>query len=423
MQSDIRFSIYEHNLVIKENQLISRKFIVIRDKKKHIVAWTEFHQYIRSGRNRLARSISDDGNMRFYSVCMLLNYAFFDKYSIHRLSDLNVEIVRDFLNDYGMGELPGDEKGRTEATVHTCIRHIMDFLESLIEKKGSSCKLKRSDLYKESKVYNMRRRKMETRKVPVFDVRYISAPREIFRDMPESVFSILMGVIIQKHKDILMLAALGAFAGMRPSECCNVRRNDSVLGSGIRFVIVDGEIEDIIIDLRKELNLRSDLKKVGAIKKERTQRVYPAFLKAFYECYQIYMEYMDGRKYEADYGALTVNKQGKALTYDNYYKKFQLVIHDVIPKLLKSDDPEAVNYGYLLQEKNIGPHIFRHWFSVKLTLFGEDVAGLMYWRGDKSPESALTYLQNKGDLEKQYKKVNSEIFDYSMWKAGKLHKQ
>ena len=422
MQSDIRFSVYEHNLVIKENQLISRKFIVIRDNKKHIVAWTDFHQYIRSGRNRLARSISDDGNMRFYSVCMLLNYAFFDKYSIHHLIDLNVEIVRDFLNDYGMGNLPGDVKGRTEATVHTCIRHIMDFLESLIEKKGAACKLKRSDLYKESKVYNMRRRKMEKRKVPVFDVRYISAPREIFRDMPESVFSILMGVIIQKHKDILMLAALGAFAGMRPSECCNVRRNDSVLGAGIRFVIIDGEIEDIIIDLRKELNLRSDLKKVGAIKKERTQRVYPAFLKAFYECYQIYMEYMDGRKYEADYGALTVNRQGKALTYDNYYKKFQLVIRDVIPELLKSDDPEAVNYGYLLQEKNIGPHIFRHWFSVKLTLFGEDVSGLMYWRGDKSPESALTYLQNKGDLEKQYKKVNSEIFDYSMWKAGKIHK-
>lgn len=422
MQSNIRFSVYEHNLVIKENQLISRKFIVIRDNKKHIVAWTDFHQHIRSGRNRLARSISDDGNMRFYSVCMLLNYAFFDKYSIHRLIDLNVQIVRDFLNDYGMGNLPGDVKGRTEATVHTCIRHIMDFLESLIEKKGTECTLKRSDLYKESKVYNMRRRKMETRKVPVFDVRYISAPREIFRDMPESVFSILMGVIIQKHKDILMLAALGAFAGMRPSECCNVRRNDSVLGAGIRFVIIDGEIEDIIIDLRKELNLRSDLKKVGAIKKERTQRVYPAFLKAFYECYQIYMEYMDGKKYEADYGALTVNKQGKALTYDNYYKKFQLVIRDVIPELLKSDDPEAVNYGYLLQENNIGPHIFRHWFSVKLTLFGEDVSGLMYWRGDKSPESALTYLQNKGDLEKQYKKVNNEIFDYSMWKAGKIRK-
>jgi hypothetical protein len=44
----------------------------------------------------------------------------------------------------------------------------------------------------------------------------------------------------------------------------------------------------------------------------------------------------------------------------------------------------------------------------------------MYWRGDKSPESALVYLQNKGDLVKQYAKVNNEIFDYSMWKVSKL---
>jgi len=241
--------------------------------------------------------------------------------------------------------------------------------------------------------------------------------------MPDSVFSILMSVIIDRHKDILMLTALGAFAGMRPSECCNVRRNDSKLGAGIIFEIVDGEVEDIIIDLKKELNLRSDLKKVGDIKKERTQRVHPAFLKAFYECYQIYMDYIEGKKYETDYGALTVNKQGKALTYGNYYKKFQDVIRDVIPELLNSNDPEAVNYGYLLQEKNISPHIFRHWFSVKLTLFGEDVSGLMYWRGDNSPESALTYLQNKGDLAKQYAKVNNEIFDYSMWKASKIRKK
>jgi integrase len=298
----------------------------------------------------------------------------------------------------------------------------MDFLEVLLEEKPGKCKIKSDELYKEVKVYNSRKKKMEVKKIPAFDIRYTSTPREIFRDMPESVFSIFISVIIQKHKDILMLAALGAFAGMRPSECCNVRRNDSKLGSGIRFVIVDGEVEDIIIDLKKELNLRSDLKKAGDIKKERIQRIYPAFLKAFYECYQIYMDYMEGKKYEADFGALTVNKQGKALTYDNYYKKFQNVIKDVIPELLCSDDPEAVNYGHLLQEKNISPHIFRHWFSVKLTMFGEDVSGLMYWRGDKSPESALTYLQNKGDLEKQYAKVNNEIFNYSMWKASKLHK-
>ena len=421
MQSHLRFSIYEHTLVIKDNQLISRKFIILKDNMNNIVEWTDFHKYIRSGKNRLSHNISDDGNMRFYQVCKLLNYAFFDKYRIKYLTDINIRIVKDFLNDYGMGTLPGDINDRSEVTINMCIRYIIDFLEVLIEENPGKCSIKIKELFKEVKVYNSRKKKMEVKKVPAFDIRYTSTPREIFRDMPESVFSIIMSVIIQKHKDILMLVALGAFAGMRPSEGCNVRRNDSKLGAGIRFVIVDGEVEDIIIDLKKELNLRSDLKKVGAIKKERTQRVHPAFLKAFFECYQIYMRYLEGKKYEVDYGALTVNKQGKALTYDNYYKKFKNVIKDVIPELLSSDDPEAINYGYLLQEKNISPHIFRHWFSVKLTLFGEDVSGLMYWRGDKSPESALTYLQNKGDLEKQYTKVTNEIFDYSMWKARKLH--
>lgn len=423
MQQIIHFSIYEHTLVIKDNQLISRKFIVLKDNKNHIVAWSNFHKYICSGKNMLARNISDDGNMRSYSVCKLLNYAFFDKYNIKRLTDINIQIVKDFLNDYGMGTLPGDSNDRSESTVNICIRHIIDFLEAMIEENSDKCKIKITELFKETKIYNSRKRKMEIKKVPAFDIRYTSTPREIFRDIPESVFSILMRVIIHKHKDILMLVALGAFAGMRPSESCNVRRNDSKLGAGIIFEIVDGEVEDIIIDLKKEHCLRSDLKKVGGIKKKRSQRVYPAFLKVFYECYQIYMDYIENKKYESEYGALTINKQGKALTYDNYYKKFQNVVKDVIPELLSSDDKEAVNYGHLLQEKNISPHIFRHWFSVKLTLFGEDVSGLMYWRGDKSPESSLTYLQNKGDLEKQYNKVNNEIFDYSLWKAGKLYKK
>ena len=42
----------------------------------------------------------------------------------------------------------------------------------------------------------------------------------------------------------------------------------------------------------------------------------------------------------------------------------------------------------------------------------------MYWRGDSSPESALTYLQNKGDLEKQFRHVNTELFDFISWQAA-----
>ena len=85
--------------------------------------------------------------------------------------------------------------------------------------------------------------------------------------------------------------------------------------------------------------------------------------------------------------------------------------------MLQSDEEEIVNYGFLLQSNNIGPHIFRHWFSVRLALYGEDIAGLQYWRGDKSPESALVYLQNKSELTKQFQRVSNESFDFMLKQA------
>ncbi len=419
-QDNYHFAVYEHRLIFKDSELLIRKFIVLKDKDNHILSFTNFHKYIKSSKNKSLRRITDDGNSRFYYIVKFLNYVFFQKYYIKKLKDVQVNMISDFLNDYGQGTLPDDARERTKETVKVCISTIMDFCENFIEQTHGKCHIKKSDLYKEITTRN-KRGELIKKKIPAFDVMYCSRPRSIFRDMPNSVFNLFMNQIINNHKDILMLVALSAFAGLRPAEACNVRRVDSALGPGIRFVTQNGEITDIILDLKKELNLRSDLKTVGSIKKERIQRVYPAFLESFMECYRNYMDYMEGRKYEADYGALTVNKQGKAITYDNYYQKFRQVIAELVPILLSDEDAEVVNYGHLLMENNISPHILRHWFSVKLTLYGEDVAGLMYWRGDSSPLSALTYLQNKGELEKQYRHVNSELFDFISWQAATEH--
>lgn len=88
------------------------------------------------------------------------------------------------------------------------------------------------------------------------------------------------------------------------------------------------------------------------------------------------------------------------------------------PILLNSEDREVVEYGMMLMETKISPHIFRHWFSVRLTLYGESIAGLQYWRGDKSPESALLYLQNKGELEKQLRQVSNGIFEFALYQSS-----
>ena len=90
--------------------------------------------------------------------------------------------------------------------------------------------MKIADLYSEERIFDKRRRRYITKKVPVFEVNYRNKTQPIFRDITEEAFQIIMNVIIDKHTNILMLAALSAFAGLRPSESCNVRRSDSILG-------------------------------------------------------------------------------------------------------------------------------------------------------------------------------------------------
>lgn len=421
LEKNCCFTTYTQNFVIKENQLMTRKFIVLKHENGTL-QFTDFHRYIGSPVNRV-KKYSNDGNSRFMFIVQMLNYAFFYR-GIEKLDDITVDIIQEFLNEYGMCNLPWDDDNtkRTEETVKRCVRAVMDFMELYLDERELLCKFKRDDLFKAVNKRDKRGRVIKV-KVPAFDVIYTGSKRAIYRDMPNTAFRMLFGHIAVNHPEILGLVMLSAFAGLRPSEACNVRRVDSPLGPGMIFDIVDGELRKITIDIREELNLRSDMVSVGKIKKERKQQVPDIFLKAFQETYNLYMKYLCGKKFEKDYGTFTVNKQGRAMTYDSYRLKFQEIVQtEMIPIYLKSDDPEIVMYGRTLLEYQLSPHVFRHWYTVQLVLSGISEPGaLMFWRGDTSPESALTYLQNKSELEKQYRKVNNEAFEYLLW-ASKVKK-
>ena len=418
---NIRFSVYNHKLVDKRGNLISRPMIVLKDQDGDIVGWTDFHKYARSGKKARSRSIYSGKDNRCTYVSLLLNYVFFDKYHITRLIDMTPEMVKSFLTDFGLCRLPRDPEDthRNEETVNLCISIIEDFID-LLSRENPKCKVSLKDLFKTEKVFDRRKRRYTEKNVPIFEINFLPSKKKILRDLTENAFQIIMNEIAANHRNILMLAAASAFAGLRPSEACNMRREDSPLGQGIFFEKTDGETTKITIDLTEEKNLRSDLVHVGDIKKERTAKVYPAFLEAFVDCYNQYMKYIEGRPYETEYGALTNTSFGMAYTYDSYYKEFQKVANACIPIMLSDSDPQTVHFGHLLLEHNIGPHILRHWFSVKLTLYGESVGNLMSYRGDKSPESALTYQQNKSELTKQLKIVSDEAFNYNLWRATKI---
>lgn len=415
----MKFISYKHTLILGDNHLVTKQFIALKAPDGNL-QFTDFHRYVKSASK--IKSISDDGNKRFAYVIKFLNYVFGVK-RITSLDQLTLDMIKNFLMNYGLGTLPGDTRHRKKSTVEICVNTILDFLTLYLKERKGKAILSPSALY-ETTSYTNKRGRLIKRKEVKFDVYVDDSQTEqaIFRDMPNSAFEMLFAHIAEYHKDLLMVVALGAFVGLRPSEACNVRREDSPLGAGILFHQSEGETFKVEIDLRREMPLRSDLKPTGRIKKERMQAVPYIFLEVFLDTYNNYMSYLEGKRYERDYGPLNLNKQGKALTYAVYYQRFRRIIREeMIPIFLKSDDAEVVFFGHLLQEHNISPHIFRHWYTTQLVLSGvSEISELMSARGDKSPDSAWVYLQNKGEIAKQYGQVNDGLFDYMSWRAENL---
>jgi len=415
----MKFVVYKHSLVLGDNNIVTKQFIVLKHDDGNL-QFTDFHQYVKS--TSRIKSISDDGNKRFSYVVKFLNFIF-GTLGLKSVDQVTLEMVREFFTLYGLSQLPGDSGKRKKSTVEKCVNAVLDFLTLYLSERKGKAKLKAEELYSTTTFTNSRGRVVK-RKEPNFEI-YVddsNTEKAIFRDMPNSAFEMLFSHIAHYHKDLLMVVALGAFVGLRPSEACNVRREDSPLGPGILFHQSDGQVFKIEIDLRKEIPLRSDLKPTGRIKKERLQAVPYIFLEVFLDTYNDYMTYLEGKKYEKDYGPLNLNRRGIALSYDVYYQRFRKIIREeMIPIFLKSDDAEVVFFGQLLQEHNISPHIFRHWYTTQLVLSGvSEISELMSARGDKSPESAWVYLQNKGEIAKQYGQVNNGVFDYMNWRADDL---
>lgn len=416
-RNEYHFSVFKQNYIIDDNLRITRQFIVLKDGGI-IIQFTDFHKYVGKLSRRIRRIESNEGVRLFY-ITKFLNYVFFQKYHVSRLTDITSDMVINFLHDYGLCTLPDDEPDtvRQKTTINGCVHDVLGFLEE-VKKAGFKTNYSMNDFYTENQRLNTRTKRFITTKELSFEILYKTKEDPIFRDITNEAFYILLDIIITKHPQIMMLAALGAFAGLRPSEACNVRREEY---GGIQFTKINNEIVDITIDLTEERNLRSDFKNVGGIKKERKQKVYPEFIPDFLEIYNTYMTYVSDKPFEKEFGALTNNSLGMAMTYPSYVYEFSKAVKDAIPVMLQSKNPETQLYGHMLMENSLKPHIFRHWFSMALVMDGVEQPVLMKYRGDKSPESSITYINAKSELIKQKQRVEDESFGYSLWKAGKMY--
>lgn len=407
-RQEYRYSVYEHKLTGPDGMIYSRSFIVVKHRSGVIVRFTRLHKYAGAYENQMFRPLASDAKAKLHYICKMLNYIIVDHYEtfgIDHVFKVTKKSLNSFFTDYAM-QKKSDGGYRGRQSIKKCISAVTQFFWKLERQYCGYVTLSRDELYIEQET-RTQKGTLVKKWTPDFQVRGIPGRPEIFRDLPTKVFQILLNLAVRYTPDIAFAISLQAFAGLRPGEICNVRQETSPKGRGLLLTIAEGRVVKAEIDLTREYTMRSDGVVCGRIKCERKQCVYPPFLDAFEKLYQYHKRFLASHPFETEYCPMFVNKNGKAMTYDDYYGRFrQLVENHLRPQLLCHTDPECRIYGQMLCENRLGPHVLRHWFSVQLALRGEDVAQLQYWRGDRNPESAFLYLQDKGDLVRELSAAN-----------------
>ena len=415
LSNNMRFAVKSINFIYNK-EIVSRKFIVIIDEHKNIVYWTSFHVFID---NKMGiKKITHDNNSACFYVVQFLNYIFFNN-NLSSIKNITIKLIQNFLNSFSLGLLKGDRSPRQKQTVETCIRIIITFCENIYKKFNKECLFDPKNFYDYKYVIGSNGKPKKTKFLNI-KVTNDYEPKEKLKDLPTDVFFIFLNHVINNHIDILMPVALSAFAGLRPSETLNVRREDSLLGPGLTVEKFINKVTNVKIDLSRELNLRSDHKSVGKIKKERVQQMDPLFIDIFMMCYEKYLQYVFSKNYELTYGPLILDKSGKAMLYSNYYNKFKKAMNETQPMLLSSGDEKLITYSHHMSKYSISPQILRHWFSAQIAINYPNISVIMSARGDKDPESAKVYLQNKSELALVYKKINDYHAEFLKIQGEKL---
>jgi len=420
-RTDYRYGLYFRKLTAPTGAVYTRPIIVLRNRFGDIVRFTRLHNFAEPFGGKVSAPLTSSSNEKLYHVCAMLNYILIDQYEkfgIDHIFFVDWESINSFFCCYA-SEPSANGRFRSRATIEQCVNNVADFIRRLKYKYDGYVQMSPDELFEKKTVRNRYGQEI-VKRVPLFQVKHIPQHNEAFRELPTTAFQILLNLALRYAPDIALAICFQAFAGLRAGEACNVRQEASPVGSGIIFTFIGGDVRKVEIDLTRELPLRSDGVFVGRIKRERKQCVYPAFLQVFCKVYELHKEWLASQEYETDYCPMFVNYNGYAMTYKNYIRRFEkLVTQHFRKKLLENEDPNMRIYGQLLYENNLTPHSLRHWYSVQLALRGEDIAQIQYWRGDKSPESAFAYLQNKGDLIRELESTSELLFDILMDEGAK----
>jgi len=387
MDYGYRFCVHTHPVNNGENKVLYLPMIVLKRDDGTIAQYTGYEVYYGPYKYKHRNDVPTKDQMNY--VCMALNYIFFlspNRMNVHQLSDVTADMVFEFFKYYTETPISASgERYRGKQAVEKCVRYVSHFFANLAEKE--LCNMAVNDLL----IRTFRRDEHSSREYEVFLPFWKAKPvecqrKELIRDIPEAAVRELLKLAIRHDPMLFFVITAQITAGLRPSEALNLRRPDSPISANpcIKISMYGSRVHKIELDINTEFLLRSDFVPIGGIKCERTVTMYPGFMEEFYAAYRFHLNLIKDLKYERNYGPLFVNTRGKALTYDTYQTRLSKLIRThLVPKLLQADSHELQALAMKLQTNQLAPHIFRHYFSVRLVLSGRTKTEIAKYPGQE----------------------------------------
>ena len=407
-----KFCVYQHKMV-KPSELSTMRRIAIKNAEGLVVYFTGLEVFSAPYTGLLPKlGVSTKAELVY--LCHALNDIFLNE-RVQSLAQITADMIIAHLNRVcNSPKQESDETYVSQQTLDKATKAVLCFFANLALAIPTS-KIKPEDLFR---VEYYKRYRQSTRLIKTYVPAYIpkrhhSYDRDLLRDMPLKAAERL-AQLAAIHDPMIAFAVVAQLTtGLRPGEVMNLRQNSSPVSAVecIKISYAGNKVSKIQLDLTREFLLRSDGVSVGRIKKERSVDVFGVYIHEFYKAYCYHMEHLENCPCEADYRPMFVSK-GKAMTYQTYVRRLRaLVARYLQPELKISSDPLLAVYGHKLDNYNFTPHTLRHVFTVQLVLEGLDTAQIMYYRGDSSPESALTYLCQKKELEQRLVGTHTSIID------------
>ena len=423
LSRQVRFAVKTYSLELNNGEICEASFIVlIRDGM--VEQFTRLEEFAEPLNKKTVKYASSPNRQRITTVCDFLNFALIENYEKYIIDDIQY-LTNEVVSDY-MKYLSQKRYGKSdhELSVKTVLKE-RNFLAGFLYELARKGFLK-NILPEEIAIAQMVARDgvSRTKLVPVLEV-IVASDSKISRrikDIPDDAVKIILKTAMFVDPEMTLPMMIQAASGLRTGEVLQIRGNNSQFGGNL-FFSYDGQwLKNIQIDVRCEHAMRDDGKAVGHVKRKRIQRCLPLFLLDILDAYKRHMELIrEKRRNDADplFLARRPDENGvyQALTDTEYRRRFHKILDLAAKEMARSGKYEIKDWADQASTRSIGPHIFRHYFSVMVViknLHSEQLLQiLMDWRGDRSPLSCQPYIAQKGQLNEmlhEAKRVSDRYF-------------